>query len=136
MGKASRNKRERKLIEGLPPGYRNAVAPQHPQGPLTEFHSPCDCVMHYPTVLAQLAQQQRVAHALPVMCDHHTGFIVTTEPDGLHFRISGDPGTVMEIYRDIPWPEDVLDFEGAYPSGHSCKRAPSPVALRDYFDQL
>lgn len=124
------------LRQGLPPGYRNALAPHRAEGALTAFQTPCDCTVRYPTVLVEDAIAARAAHALPALCDHGTGHILTTEPDGAHIRISGGPDAVAEIYIAIPWPQQVLRFPGGYPDGHACKRAPSTEALRSYFANL
>ncbi|RMI44442.1 hypothetical protein EBN88_05425 [Streptomyces triticirhizae] len=113
----------------MPPGRETG-------GPLVEQPTPCGCTIHYPAVLGELAVTVGACHALPAMCDHGNGHIITTEADGVHFRISGGPGAVAQVYEAIPWPQQVLQFPGGYPDGHACKRAPSAEALRDYFANL
>lgn len=133
-GQRENNRHE--LRQQLPPGYRNALAPRRLEGALIALPTPCDCIVHYPIALDRAAVTEGAAHALPALCDHGTGHIITTEPDGAHFRIAGDAEAVAEIYIAIPWPQQVLRFPGAYPDGHACKRAPSADVLRSYFANI
>jgi hypothetical protein len=90
-------------------------------------------VVYYPQRLAAMAIQQKQYSVFHTSDESGTAYIVALQDNGAHFRITGHPFHVIQVYGNIQWEErSISDKNGVF----SYKIAPSLSALNTYFDAL
>lgn len=68
---------------------------------------PCQkCKVQYPTSLATFTQVNGKCYVIYKKCDCGNGYILSLEPDKLHFRMCGPKEEVYDFYKELPFDEE------------------------------